>query len=121
MESGSAVAGRGLSNSYKFGQDFYDWGTSAAKGKYSVYMGFDDGIVKYVGMTKRDPLIRFAEHRRSGTLRSGLSFDVFESGLTYREARRLEQVYINKYGLENLYNKINSIAPNKWAQYQITK
>ena len=36
-----------------------------------------------------------------------------------RNARIWEQNLINQYGLENLYNKINSISPSYWNQYNI--
>ena len=42
----------------------------------------------------------------------GLQYKVMQYGLTKQEARVMEQLLINKYGLENLYNKINSIALN---------
>ena len=95
-------------------------------GQYSVYTGKDaDGNVKYVGITSRDPEVRFNEHRNSGTNRASLSYKVFDNktGLTKADARRQEQLLINQYGLEKdggkLFNKINSISPNKWEQYNI--
>lgn len=76
-------------------------------------------LVKYVGNTKRNPSIRIAEHLRSNSLRSTLKFYVEKSGLSREQARVLEQININKYGLNNLYNKINSIAPEYWKLYGI--
>ena len=35
------------------------------------------------------------------------------------EARIFEQTTINQYGIQNLYNKINSIAPQYWNKYNI--
>jgi hypothetical protein len=31
----------------------------------------------------------------------------------------MEQQLINQYGLNNLYNKINSVSPSFWTQYGI--
>lgn len=89
-------------------------------GEYTVYRGFDKyGNVKYVGITKREPEIRYNEHWNSGSLRSGLEYEDLCIGLTYYEARSMEQTYINKYGLPNLYNRINSISPRYWGKYNI--
>ena len=40
----------------------------SGKGTYSVYQGIDKTTraVKYIGITKRNPLVRFGEHARSG-------------------------------------------------------
>ena len=89
--------------------------------RYSVYEGRDRFTLetKYVGITKRDPMIRFGEHLNSKTPRALLQYNVIDYGLTKQEARVMEQLFINKYGLENLYNKINSIAPKFWSSYNI--
>ncbi len=82
---------------------------------YSVYLGRSktDKAIKYVGITKRNPNTRFAEHLRSKTPRANLDYRVKASNLTKMQARRMEQSIINKYGLRKnggqLYNKINSI------------
>lgn len=94
----------------------------AGKGAYAVYQGIDkSGAVKYVGITMRDPAVRFAEHLASGTEKALLKFKVIDGarGLTKIDARVLEQKLINKHGLNNLYNKINSIAQKYWGQYGI--
>ena len=102
---------------------------SAAKtGGNVVYQGVDKatGAVKYVGITSRDPAIRFAEHAASGTLKGPLRYEVIKGaeGLTRTQARIWEQTLINQYGLGKnggmLYNQINSIAPKYWWQYGIT-
>ena len=100
--------------------------TAENAGRYSVYTGKDaDGNVKYVGITDRDPEVRFNEHINSGTNRATLDYKVSEgkTGLTKAEARRQEQLLINQYGLEKgggqLYNKINSISPKKWPENNI--
>ena len=86
-----------------------------------MYVGVDPntGEVKYVGMTGREPALRWSEHYTSETERASLIFSTYKSGLTKLEARILEQTLINKHGINNLYNKINSIAPNYWEKYHI--
>jgi len=86
---------------------------------YSVYQGIENGAVKYVGITKRAPSLRWAEHAAAGGPKSFLDFRVVEGaqGLTRAQARTLEQNLINQHGLPNLYNQINSIAPKNWWQY----
>ncbi len=97
----------------------------AGRGAYTVYQGINAaGKVQYVGITRREALLRWAEHLRAyGTGKELLKyFKVPGTGnLLYREARILEQQLINKYGLDNLLNWINSIAETKWAQYGIVK
>jgi len=69
----------------------------------------------YVGMTGRDPEVRWGEHAMgTDEAKAALNFETVASGLTEQEARILEQQLINKYGLDNLLNKINSIAPKFW-------
>ena len=95
--------------------------TQESGGKYSVYEGIDPktGEVKYVGITKRTPQIRWAEHMRSNSNRAGLIYKVVETGLDKQEARVMEQLMINQFGLESLYNSINSIAPKYWDLYNM--
>ena len=54
--------------------------------------------------------------------RSSLKMEVVASGLTYKEARSVEQSCIFKYGTidtaNKMKNQINSIARNKWIGYQ---
>lgn len=99
------------------------YGESTSEGTYTVYFGRDKvtGEVKYVGMTGRDPEIRFKEHLRSKTQRATLYYEpVTEIGtLTRMDARIMEQKYINEFGLENLLNKRNEIAPKYWLKYNI--
>ena len=117
---GSAPISQGYETSYKASYE-----TTVDKpntnGEYSVYEGVDPKTkeVKYIGITKRDPNIRFQEHLNSETPRAGLEYSVLKSGLSGRDARVMEQLLINKYGLDNLYNKINSIAPKFWSKYNI--
>lgn len=95
-------------------------------GTYSVYRGVDAADkVKYVGITGREPIIRFIEHSNSGTAKSTLKYKVIKgaTNLTKDQARMWEQTLINQYGLEKnggvLINKINSIATKNWGLYGI--
>ena len=94
---------------------------------YKVYQGFDERKeAKYVGITERDPSMRFNEHLKSETERANLNYRVNKSYIkTKIDARIKEQQLINKFGLKRnggqLYNKINSIAPKYWNQYRIKK
>ena len=90
----------------------------------SVYVGTDDnGVIRYVGITERDPQIRFNEHYNSGTNRAKLQYRTIDNaqGLSRMQARIIEQRLINVYGMQKyngqLYNKINSISPRYWNRY----
>jgi len=93
-----------------------------AEGAHVVYQGINPATkaVEYVGITMRDPAIRWAEHALDPE-KAHLVFRLVKgaNNLTKTEARVLEQKLINKHGLGNLLNKINSIAPKYWAQYGI--
>lgn len=95
--------------------------TGKELGPYSVYQGVDQltGETRYVGITRRNPEIRFAEHLKSHSSRSTLYYNVVKTSLNYIDARIYEQTLINRYGLGNLYNKINSISPIYWKEYNI--
>jgi len=103
-------------------------GWNESGGGYSVYYGVDKstGEVKYIGITMRDPQIRFAEHLTSRTPRADLRYmSIKVSGnFTEQQARIMEQTLINHYGLGKnggaLLNKINSIAPKYWDSYSIS-
>ena len=93
--------------------------TGAFNRNYSGYLGYDEnGLVRYVGITKRDPDVRFLEHWESGTNRSGLRFERQIKYLTKYEARVWEQQQINKYQMikngGQLYNLRNEISPDFW-------
>lgn len=114
-----------------------EWGIAGALARYRaltavstntnvVYRGLDAaGIIRYVGITSRDPAIRFAEHLGSGTARSFLEYEVIPGAinLTRIEARIFEQRLINQFGLQRngglLLNRINSIARRNWPQFGI--
>ena len=89
--------------------------------KYFIYHGYDrDEVVRYVGITMREAEKRFAEHLKSiGTGKEFLNYKVVKVVYGKLEARIIEQKYINKYGLENLLNKINSIAKKYWKEHGI--
>lgn len=78
-----------------------------------------------MGITERDPQIRWDEHGNSGTERVGLDYRTIKGGanLNKIDARIMEQKLINQYRLGRnggqLYNKINSIAPKYWQKYGI--
>ncbi len=93
--------------------------TPTGTGTNSVYLGRDEnGDVRYVGITNRDPQLRFNEHLNSGTGKATLHYDVLEGTgtLSRIQARIIEQRLINAYGIGKhgspLYNKINSIRPS---------
>ena len=94
---------------------FYNAETVTKKSEnYKLYEGLDTkGNVRYVGITKREPEIRFKEHLRSRTNRSSLDFFVKKENLSHINARIEEQMAINKYGLEKnggvLFNLRNEI------------
>lgn len=97
------------------------------EGTNSVYMGIDNmGTPRYVGITQRDPFIRFAEHLNSSSNRALLQYNPIygAQGLSRIQARIIEQRLINSYGLGNsgglLINKINSISPRYWDNWGIT-
>lgn len=93
---------------------------------YTVYHGIDKaGVIRYIGMTRRSPAVRFAEHLKSiGTGKELLKYDIIEGaeGLTKTEAKVMEQLIINQYGLQKngglLPNQINS-GPKYWNMYGI--
>ncbi len=78
-------------------------------GVYTVYQVVQNGVTKYVGITN-DFVRRAGEHLRTRSWviepLQGLEH------LSRADARAVEQVLIEKYGLANLYNQINSISPN---------
>jgi len=88
---------------------------------HTVYLLKDDnGNVQYVGRTI-NPKKR-ADAYSLNPNRSSLKMEVVASGLTYNEARAVEQSCIFKYGTidtsNKMKNQINSIARNKWIGYQ---
>jgi len=103
------------------------WNGSENRG-YSVYFGYANGDindVRYIGITKREPYIRFNEHWNSGTNRAFLKYEVFDGtgNLTKLQARIMEQNWINTYGLMKnggtLYNLRNEISPKYWVKYGV--
>lgn len=97
------------------------------RGNYSVYYGVDkDNTIRYVGITRRNPIIRFSEHWKAiGTGRELLSYNVFPNlkNLSELDAHLMEQCYINLLGLQKeggvLLNVINSMSPENYVKYII--
>ena len=97
----------------------YDAAGNRIKREYDT-----DGNVRYVGITSRDPQLRFTEHLKSGTNRSTLNFETVKIDMFGEmNARFWEQNQINQLGLQknggHLFNKINSIAPKNWNKFNI--
>jgi hypothetical protein len=63
------------------------------------------GMVKYVGRTQNPEARRLAHQKRYPDLK----FKPQKSGLTYTQARGLEQFYWRRYRSNVLYNKIRPI------------
>ena len=97
------------------------------EGTNSVYVGVDEnGAVRYVGITEREPIQRFLEHLNSGTSRESLTYHKLDGtgSLSRLQARIIEQRLINAYGMSKnggqLINEINSIKPGiSWFNYGI--
>ena len=97
------------------------------QGTNVVYRGFNSaGKVKYVGITSRNPIVRFGEHLNAiGTGKELLRYEVIPAAtkLSRIGARVYEQKLIIRYGLQKnggqLLNKINSISPKKWVLYGV--
>ena len=72
-----------------------------------VYQYVENGVTRYVGITN-DFVRRAGEHLRT----RGWTIEPIQGleRLSRSDARAVEQVLIEHYGLENLYNRINSIA-----------
>ena len=94
-------------------------------GTNSVYVGTDnEGLVRYVGITERQPELRFAEHLKSQAPRATLDYGSINgiNNLSRIQARIIEQNLINAYGFGKhgyLFNKINSISPRYWDKWGI--
>lgn len=98
--------------------------TPFGSGTNSVYIGKDNnGSIRYVGITERNPEIRFKEHLKSGTNRATLRFEIIKGTgtLSRIQARIIEQRIINILGMNKyggiLYNERNSISPKYWNKY----
>jgi hypothetical protein len=69
----------------------------------------------YVGRTSQGINTRERQHQRTPG-REGWVLREVRSGLSLEQAKELEQELIIQYGLGNLENKRNEIAPNKWSE-----
>jgi hypothetical protein len=105
---------------------FLGYGATGAKygnKAHKVYQAVDAaGNVKYVGITSRNVTTRAAEHMKKPAFQ-GLEFGEVAGDLSKIDARKMEQTFINQFGLGKkggqLLNQINSIAPSKWGMYGI--
>lgn len=81
----------------------------AQTGGATVYQYIQNGVVKYVGITNN-----FARRSIEQMSQKGIPIEEIPGlqNLSRPDARSVEQVLIEKFGLENLINKINSISPN---------
>jgi len=101
--------------------------SSSGAAEYNVYAGYDEnGVLRYVGITKRDVEIRWDEHLKMA--KDGKQFLDYSTltkdrRLTKLGARIMEQNLINTYRLGKdggqLLNRINSISPKYWAPLEI--
>jgi hypothetical protein len=76
-------------------------------GNNTVYRSVENGVTRYIGITN-DFARRAAEHLNQ----KGWRIEPIQGleNLSRYDARAVEQVLIENFGLENLYNRINSIA-----------
>ena len=93
----------------------------APKGNHSVYVLRDStGTVHYVGRTVNVER-RMLAHK-ANPARSHLEFEIIASGLTYLEARALEQAGMVYHHTVNTVNKannqINGVAPKHWGRFK---
>lgn len=124
--SGAVIGGvAGGHRALKEGVNFWTGSTPDPNKHFVGYYGInrETGEVQYVGMTGRDPEIRFTEHLKSGTNRASLKYVPMKHNMTKIEARIWEQIQINKYGMEKngglLFNLRNEISPKYWNKYCI--
>ena len=121
--------GEGAGLLWALGEDVLTLGTlgvggyinGGARGIYYVYQGIDAfGVVRYIGITMREPAIRWAEHKGE---KEFLRYSVVKSGLDKQAARIMEQKLINLHGSMknggNLLNRYNSIAEKCWEELGI--
>ncbi len=74
-------------------------------GNSTLYISVTDGVVEYIGITNNF-IRRQSEHLRN----KNINIDILVDGLSRYDARAMEQALIEKYGLNNLLNVINSIS-----------
>lgn len=71
----------------------------------TVYRYIENGVVKYVGITN-NLARRAGEHLAT----RGWTIEKIAENLSRKDAKAIEQALIEKIGLPNLYNQINSIS-----------
>jgi RHS repeat-associated protein len=84
------------------------WG-GISTGSYTVYWYIENGIPRYIGQTNN-----FAYRAQRHLINRGWYIQPIRGlqKLSEFDARAVEQVLIEHYGLDNLYNQINSILAN---------
>ncbi len=101
-----AISGVVIYGGWQVGIQLGWWG-GISTGSYTVYKYVEAGVTKYVGQTNSF-IIRAQTHLDTREWRiepiKGLE------RLSQFDARAVEQVLIEHYGLDNLYNTINSIS-----------
>ena len=107
------------------GRNFWTGAAPDPSKHFVGYYGIDPvtGEIRYVGMTGRNPEIRFKEHLNSGTNRADLIYRPIKRNMTKLEARIWEQVNINNFGMMKnggqLFNLRNEISPKYWYLHGI--
>ena len=81
-----------------------------------VIVGRQDQEVYYVGRTNKFTR-RSNEHARGKYPRNKYEIIAVATGMSYRQARAMEQTLIIAYGLQALNNCINSIRDKKWGKF----
>jgi hypothetical protein len=89
-----------------------------AHNNHEVYIVRDPATnqVIYVGRTSQGLETRERQHQNEAG-REAWELEAVRSGLTLEQARNYEQELIIRYGLNNLQNKRNEIAPSKWPEH----
>lgn len=108
-----AFLGGGFYGGWWVGTQMGWWG-GVNTGSYSVYQLIENGSVRYIGQTNNFSI-------RAATWLKTRGWNIAPikglQRLNIFDARAVEQTLIELYGLENLYNKINSIGPNNPIYY----
>lgn len=111
--SNCASSCQGCGRSAGRSEERRDWGLFSLRSK-----GPRDQKVKDVGITKRDPNVRRAEHNRPLSKTRGLDMEVQMSGVSRAEARGAEQYLFDLHGGRSaLLNRNNPVAPRNQPFY----
>ena len=101
-----AILGVGIYGGWSVGAQLGWWG-GISTGGYTVYRYVESGAVKYIGQTNN-----FMQRAQYHLKKSGWRIEPIRhlEQLSKFDARAVEQVLIEHYGLRNLYNVISSIS-----------